>query len=91
MNYVYIMGFPGYIQDYGMNREEFCGINFSIRYRSCKTLDSIITHLYNMNLFDNKIYSKWIESLCCRRRPQQVSLCVLHCDVECFDGNGRKP
>ena len=28
MNHVYIMGFPGYIQDYGMNREEFCGIKF---------------------------------------------------------------
>ena len=28
---------------------------------------------------------------CFRQRQQQVCLCVLHCDVECFDCNGRKP
>ena len=27
---------------------------------------------------------------CFRRRPQQVRLSVLHCDVECFDCYGRK-
>ena len=26
-----------------------------------------------------------ISILCFRRRPQQVSLRPLHCDVECFD------
>ena len=51
-----------------------------------------------MNLFDNKIYiidvkvnglkinlKIGVSIQCFRRRPQQVHLCTLHCDVECFD------
>ena len=57
-----------------------------------------------LNLFDNKIYiigvkvnglkinlKMGVSIQCFRRRPQHVRLCVLHCDVECFDCNRRKP
>ena len=53
--------------------------------------------MYLLNSFDNEIYiidvkvnglkinlKNGVLIQCFRRRPQQVRLCVLHCDVECF-------
>ena len=36
-------------------------------------------------------FEKEMSIQCFRRRPQQVRVCTLHCDVECFDCNQRKP
>ena len=60
--------------------------------------------IYILNLFDNQIYIidikvnglkinlKFRVSIQCFRRPlQQVRLCTLHCNVECFYCNRRKP
>ena len=47
-----------------------------------------------LNSFDDKIYiidvkvnglKIGVSIQCFQGRPQQVCLCILHCDVECFD------